>query len=63
MLQQGNYYLFLNRWEWLENPLIKWTEEEIDGADERGFIGNKYGIDCYLSRPLPVFYSPTKNDI
>lgn len=50
-------WLLFNKQEWLLNPLIKFTEEEIDAADERGFIATRCGIDCYLARPVEVFTS------
>ena len=46
-------FLVHNKISWLHHPFIKWTEAEIDGADERGFIGTKHGIDCYLTGRLP----------
>lgn len=34
------------------SPLIKFTEEEIDNADEKGFIASRGGVDCYLAKKL-----------
>lgn len=44
--------LIHNKVEWLHHPLIKWTEEEIKSADQLGYIGTVYEIDCYVVRPL-----------
>lgn len=41
-----------NKQEWLRDSLMEWSEQEIDAADEKGLIGTKYGVDCYLSRPV-----------
>lgn len=49
-----NLCLIFNKEEWLTNPLIKWTEQEIDNADKKGFIGTRYNIDCYLARKVSV---------
>ena len=46
------WFLIHNKTEWLHHPLIKWTEEEIDAADDLDYIGKKFGIDCYVSRKL-----------
>lgn len=45
-------FLVFNRQEWLMNPLIKFTEEELDNADDVGFIATKGGVDCYLARKV-----------
>ena len=47
-------YLIYNKEEWLIGlgSIFKWTEQEIDNADEKGLIGRKFGVDCYLSRNL-----------
>lgn len=45
-------FLVFNKQEWLMSPLIKFTEEEIDNADEKGFIATRGGVDCYLARKL-----------
>ncbi len=40
--------LIFNRKEWLQ---MGWfSEEELNNADENGLIGQKFGVDCYLSR-------------
>lgn len=42
-----------NRHEWLSgiNSIMhKFTEEELQAADEKGFIKCVHGVDCYLSR-------------
>ena len=49
--------LVLNKQEWqLEREHMTlgfcWTDEEIENADEKGLIGTKFGIDCYLARPV-----------
>lgn len=45
-------FLVFNKQEWLMSPLIKFTEEEIDNADEKGFIASRGGVDCYLAKKL-----------
>ena len=45
-------FLVFNKQEWLNAPYFRWTEEELENADEKGFIGTKYEVDCYLSRPI-----------
>lgn len=55
-IEHNNLYLIFNKQGWLMNPLIKWTEEEIDNADEKGFIGTKCGVDCYLARKVKTTY-------
>lgn len=47
-------YLIYNRQEWLTGfgSIFKWTEQELDNANENGLIGRKCGIDCYLSKNL-----------
>ena len=52
IIEPTNFFLVFNKQEWLMNPIIKWTEEEIDNADEKGFIGTKGDVDCYLARKL-----------
>ena len=47
-----NLILVYNKHDWLVHSIIKWTEEEIDNADERGFIGTVFGVDCYVSKSL-----------
>lgn len=47
-----NLFLVFNRQEWLMQGW--WTELELAKADESGFIGTKYGIDCYL----PKYFGP-----
>lgn len=43
-------FLVFNKHEWL---VIQWfSQEEIDNADGKGFIGSKYGVDCYLTKPI-----------
>ncbi len=53
-MEYNNLFLVFNKQEWLNYPDIffKWTEEEIDNADEKGYIGTKCGVDCYLARKL-----------
>lgn len=55
-------YLIYTKKEWLSEKLIfRWTEKEIDDADEKGLIGRKFGIDCYITRPVPASpNTPTK---
>jgi hypothetical protein len=53
-----NLYLVFNKQEWMRNIIFDWTEEEIDNADERGLIGTKHGVDCYLARHIPVNETP-----
>jgi len=36
----------LNRGEW--NVVGWWTQEQLDNADQEGFIGMHYGVACYL---------------
>lgn len=43
--------IIFNKSYWMNDTLFKWTEEEIDNADN-GYIGTKYGIDCYITNPL-----------
>jgi hypothetical protein len=62
---EGNQYLVLNKQEWLldtnHGHLFDWTEEQIDNADEKGLIGTKHGVGCYLSRPIPAIQiTPSK---
>lgn len=45
-----NKCLVYNKREWQSDPVFNWTDEEIDNADEKGFIGTKYGVDCYVTR-------------
>lgn len=52
------YVLIFNKGEWLMNPIFQWTEEEIDAADSRGFIGTKNGVDCYLARRIEAMSLP-----
>lgn len=47
-------HLVFNRSEWI--GFRYFTEEEIDNADEKGFIGVKHGVRCYLARPVKVNY-------
>jgi hypothetical protein len=49
----GSSYLVFNRSEWLsDTTMFKFTEEDLDNADEDGFIMSRFGINCYLSRPI-----------
>lgn len=44
-----------NRYEWLSglNSMeTKFTEEEINEAEEDGFIKTFKGVDCYLARSI-----------
>lgn len=50
-LKEENAFVF-NRTEYLVMGLF--TEQELDNADEKGFIGKKYGYDYYVSRLIPV---------
>lgn len=44
-------FLVFTRKEWI---VYGWfTFEELDAADEKGFIGNRYGVDCYLNSFIP----------
>lgn len=45
-----NLYLVHNEYEWLNHPIFKMTQKELDDADEKGFIKREQGIDCYLTR-------------
>lgn len=47
-----NHVVVLNKIEWEHDFIFKWSKREIREADEQGFIGRKFGIDCYLARPL-----------
>ena len=51
-------WLVFNKQEWLYNPLFKWTEEELDNANDKGFIGTKDGVDCYLARKVEAISTP-----
>lgn len=44
----------LTKYQWLHNRIFNWTQEEIDKADDKGFIGHKFGFDCYLVRFIPT---------
>ncbi len=44
-----------NKSEWLNLLKGMWTEEEIDNADKNGFIGTKYGVDCYVTSMVSNF--------
>lgn len=46
-----NMYLIYPKSYWLNDIMFKWTEQEIDNADN-GYIGTKYGTDCYVTRLL-----------
>lgn len=50
------FLVFNKKWWQLEREHkvlgYNWTDEELDNADEKGFIGSKFGVDCYLTRPL-----------
>ncbi len=54
-----NFFIIFNKSEWLLDKDFKWSEEEIDNANEIGLIGTKYGIDCYVTRPVEVTFSPS----
>lgn len=56
-MQLENKYLVLNKREWQMERELKvlgfcWTDEEIDNADDKGLIGTKFGIDCYVTRHI-----------
>ena len=50
-MKQNLYLIYPKRW-WLVDPIFKWSEEDINNADEKGFIGSKNGVDCYLTKNL-----------
>ena len=57
-MNNENLCLIYSRRQW-ENgfdEVMHITKEDLDTAekDEKGFIGNRGGIDCYLSRFLPA---------
>jgi hypothetical protein len=43
-------YHILPRHIWLQDTTFGWTKEEIEQADY--YIGNKHGIDCYITNPI-----------
>lgn len=50
-----NKILVFNKYEWLmDKTMFNWTAEEINNADEKGLIGTKYGVDCYVTKPIRV---------
>ena len=51
-IQPQRLFLVFNKQEWLRFDLFKVTEEEIDNADEKGFIVTRCDVDCYLARKL-----------
>lgn len=53
-MKEENYWLLFNKQQWLMDSIFNWTEEELDNADEKGYIGTKFGTDCYLARRLKV---------
>lgn len=54
-----NYFLVFNKYEWQldtqsKYPMFGFTDEELDNADEKGLIKTKYGVDCYITRPIKM---------
>ena len=49
-----NFYLVFSKKSWLNYKYFGFTEQELDNADEKGFIQTRHNIDCYLARPLTV---------
>jgi len=47
-------FLSFSKAIWKIDILFNWTEQEIENADEYGYIGTKYGIDCYINKLLKV---------
>lgn len=52
--ETGQLFVIHPKELWKIEPIFKWTIEEIENADDKGLIGRKYGIDCYISRHLPT---------
>lgn len=44
--------LVFNYYEWERSGWF--TKEELDSASDNGFIDTKFGVACYLARPVLV---------
>lgn len=51
-MNDGKLFLVYSKTYWISEPIFKWSEKEIDNADDKGLIGTKFGIDCYLSKDI-----------
>jgi hypothetical protein len=52
-----NLFLVFSRVQWEKTGYAQFmgiTLDELDAADEKGFIKSARGVDCYLSRFLPA---------
>jgi len=47
-----NKFLVYGKNYWKTDIVFKWSEAEINAPDAQGFIGTKWGIDCYLTQKL-----------
>jgi len=47
-----NKFLVYGKNYWKTDNVFKWSEAEINAPDAKGFIGTKWGIDCYLTQKL-----------
>lgn len=53
-MEKENLYLVYNKAEWLQNTIFNWSEQEIYNANEKGYIGTRYGVDCYVCKSIPT---------
>lgn len=54
-------FLVFNREEWLTQGMF--TEDELNMADNYGFIAKKDGVNCYLARPAPMITTSQRDKI
>jgi len=47
-----NKFLVYGKNYWKKDIVFNWSETEINEADAKGFIGSKWGIDCYITQKL-----------
>ncbi len=41
----------------------KWTDEELENHDSKGFIGEKCGVECYVDLPIKIPSKQNKNNL